>query len=252
MGCWCSRFAALYCPLITHAKQALLCYTFFMHCKIRLLSISFLFLIAVAVSADPFPESLRWSFSGSVLFIPEDNGLESDPMPVLAVPGVSAAYPLSESVALEAALDLYGTYYGYSYSLERAVPFAIENRSSFVLGSVFGMQAVYKLSFKDDITIRVYGGPAFDLRLCLIAGGLEGEDREDAAEQTADISRYFWSGGRFFLPVLGSGLDFVSTEHFVVGVDGRIWIPVYKLWTNEDLPAVEGWRAALGIRFSLR
>lgn len=214
--------------------------------------ICLLFFTAASVSADSFLDSLRWSFSGSVLVMPEDNGLESDPMPILAVPGVSAAYPLSTFVSLETSLDFYGTYYGYSYSLDRAVPFAIENRSSFVFGSVLGIQAVYRLQFRDTLAFRFYAGPTADLRLCLIAGGLEGADKEDAAEQTADIRRYFWSGGRFLLPVLGAGLDCISTEHFLIGVDGRIWIPAYKLWTKEDLPAVEGWRAALGIKFSLR
>jgi len=206
----------------------------------------------VPLGAQDFMDRLDWSFGGSVLLIPEDNGLESDPMPILASPGVAAAYPLFALFDVEATLDFYGTNYGYSDVLERAVPYAIENRSSFVVGSVLGIQGVGRFPLPGDLRLRVYGGPAFDLRLCLTAGGLEGADLEDAAEETGLIAEYFWGSGRWILPVAGAGIDYPASDKFLLGLDARIWIPLYRVWSGEDLPFVEGWRLAAGIRISIR
>ncbi len=197
-------------------------------------------------------DQLAWSFGGSVLLLPEDNGLESDPMPILASPGAAVSYPLLALFDVEATLDFYGTHYGYSDSLERAVPAAIENRSSFVVGTVLGVQALLHFPLPGDLRLRVYGGPAFDLRLCLTAGGLEGEDLEDAAAETGQIAEYFWGSGRWILPVLGAGIDYPATEKYLLGLDARIWIPLYRTWSGETLPAVEGWRLAAGLRVSIR
>jgi hypothetical protein len=204
------------------------------------------------LGAQDFMDRLDWSFGGSVLLIPEDNGLESDPMPILASPGVAAAYPLLALFDVEATLDFYGTNYGYSETLERAVPFAIENRSSFVVGTVLGIQGLAHFPLPGDLRLRVYAGPAFDLRLCLTAGGLEGADLEDAAKETGLIADYFWGSGRWILPVVGAGIDYPASEKFLLGLDARLWMPLYRAWSGEDLPAVEGWRLAAGLRVSIR
>ncbi len=203
---------------------------------------------AAPLWAQGFLGSLEYSFRGSILAIPEDNGLESDPMPVLAVPGAAAAYPLSDFFALALSLDMYGTYYGYSYSLERAVPYALENRSSFVLGSLLGLHGSFSLPLPFSYALRLYAGTSADVRICLVADGLEGADLEDASEQTGEIARYFWSDGRWFFPMLGAGFDAPIYGATRLGLDLRAWVPLYKLWTAEDLPPAEGWRAAVGLR----
>jgi len=208
-------------------------------------------LMASGLSAQDFFQDLQWSFRGSVLGIFEDNGLESDPMPILAMPGLAVAKGFKSFLAVEASLDFYGTYYGYSDTLDRAVPYAIENRSSFVLGTLFAVQAQAGFIVGKGLGLKVYGGPGADLRLCLVAGGLEGADLEDASAQTSQVLSYFWGGGRWLYPVLGSTLYFASLGRYSFGADARIWFPAYKLWTGEDLPLLEGWRAAAGIRVTL-
>jgi hypothetical protein len=202
------------------------------------------------LDAQEYPEKFSLSFLGSVLFFPEDNGLDSDSGPILPSIGVSAAWPLGKALKLELALDFYGTYYAYSYNLNRAVPAIPDNRSSFVIGSILAVQAQGNFPLSDTMRVRVYGGPAADLRICLIADGLEGNDKEDASEETHDISGYFWGKGRWFMPVIGAGMDFTITEKVRLGFDTRIWLPVYRLWTGESLPPIEGWRFGLGLRFS--
>jgi hypothetical protein len=152
---------------------------------------------------------------------------------------------------IELSLDFYGTYYAYSDTLDRAVPAIPDNRSSFVIGSMLGIQALKTFVLGNTARIRVYGGPAADLRICLVADGLEGADAEDAASETGDISGYFWGQGRWFMPVAGAGMDFALTEKLLLGFDLRIWMPAYRLWIAEDLPVVEGWRFGAGVRFSI-
>ncbi len=197
-------------------------------------------------------EGVQWLIRGGMLFLPEDNGLESDPSPVLFSPGAAARLSFFDYLGLEISLDFYGTYYAYSYTLDRAVPAAIENRSAFVFGSILGIQAVYIYKPLDFWTIRAYAGPGFDFRISLTAGGLEGADKEDAASQTRDISSYFWGKGRWLYPVAGVGMDFAATSNLLLGFDFRTWFPMYKLWSGEDLPAIEGWKFGLDFTVTFR
>ena len=211
-----------------------------------------LFLAAPPSGAQSFSEKLGLSFRGSILVFPEDNGLESDATPVLPSLGIAAGWPVFAVMRIELSLDFYGAYYAYSDTLDRAVPAIPDNRSSFVLGSLLGVQALKTFAVGDAGRIRVYGGPAADLRICLDAGGLEGADAEDAAAETRDIAAWFWGQGRWFMPVAGAGMDFALTEKLLMGFDLRAWLPAWRLWTGGDIPAVEGWKFGAGLRFSAR
>ncbi len=191
-------------------------------------------------------DGVQWLARGGMLVLPEDNGLESDPSPVLFSPGAAARLSFPNHFALEISLDFYMTHYLYSAALDRAVPAAIENRSALLIGSVLGIEAVYLFKPLDSWTIRAYTGPAIDMRLALIAGGLEGPDRKDASNQTKDISSYFWEKGRWLYPTAGIGMDFAMNDDLLLGFDLRAWFPIYKLWTDEDLPGINGWRFGAG------
>lgn len=212
----------------------------------------FFALSAGPLGAETLFQRMYWSFGGSIIFIMEDNGLESDPMPIAPAAGLALDYPVARFFNVEATLDIYGTYYAYSTSLGRAVPAAVENRSSFVLGPVLAVQAVLRFPISRIAELRCYGGPAADLRMCLAAGGLEAADRVDAAAERRKVASYFWSRARWFLPVAGLGVDFRVSSRLVLGLDARVWFPLYKVWTGENLPKVEGWRIGLGFRASIR
>jgi hypothetical protein len=203
-----------------------------------------------------FSERLTWSFNGSILFFPEDNGNEGDPAPVLPSAGVNLAYHIDGRYYVELTEDLYFTDYAWSVKLERAVPAAIENRSAFVFGFLTGIQAIVKFPVNDTWSFRVFGGPAFDFRVIALnthhpddfGGGLA----HDAQLQTDAIFDYFWGKGRWLLPVVGGGADFSINEGFLLGLDLRVWIPMYKMWSGEELPAIEGWRFGASLRITLR
>ena len=204
--------------------------------------------------AQGFFSKVSWFAEGSVLFFPEDNGMHSDPMPILPSPGAGASYPITEIFRAELTLDFYMTHYGYDYGLGRAVPNAIENRTALVIGSILAFQAAAYFDLTPFMTVRVYGGPAADLRIVLIAEDLkEGlDDMDDIRRQTDSVRNYFWSSGRWFMPVIGSGVDFTINPRFKLGIDMRVWVPMYRLWTGENLPPIEGWRFGPGIRFTIR
>jgi len=79
-----------------------------------------------------------------------------------------------------------------------------------------------------------------------------GNIETDASLQTEAIRKYFWSDSRWFFPVFGAGMDFPINENFLLGFDLRTWFPVYRLWTDKDLPAIDGWRFGVGIRLTPR
>jgi hypothetical protein len=213
---------------------------------------------AIPLKADSLFSSISWSFRGTILMLAEDNDLESDPMPVLPVFGLAADMPLPIQVPvfgplyLEASLDIYYTNFGYSDKLERAVPLAIENRWVQVYGFVLGTQALVRYKLTDLMTVRAFAGFSYDLRLCMIAADLNDYEMDEAARQTDAVTDYFWGQARWLLPNIGGGLDFVLNEKFLLGVDLRIWAPVYKLWTGEHIPSIDGFRFGFGIKCTIR
>jgi hypothetical protein len=204
---------------------------------------------------------LGFFIRGSVLFFPEDNGNASAPMPILPALGGGAFYSINDLFAAEASLDLYGATYDYDYSLGRPVPANDEYRSAYVIGAVLGLQGVFRFKpMEDKFTVRAYAGPAFDLRFVLKASGIEdseihGTDPITGTVKTVgdarkDINAYYWSDGRFVFLVFGGGMDFPVFNAAQLGFDIRAWYPVWRLWTGETLPAIEGWRFGVGFRIA--
>jgi hypothetical protein len=217
------------------------------------------FLCTAAIFSLKAQDRLTWSAEASVLFFPENNGNHSDPMPILPSLGAALGIHLFGPLRLEITLDMYFTIYGYDFELKRAVPYAVENRSAFVWGSVLGVQGVYFHDFHPGflagraMTLRVFGGFAADLRIVLLAPDLKpavNPNLDKIKQEVSAVSNYFWSKGRWFLPVFGSGLDFELNAKFRLGLDLRVWFPMYKLWTNEKLPGIEGWRFGIGARIT--
>jgi hypothetical protein len=223
----------------------------------RLFTAGFLcILFAFPLGAQSFSERLGWSFNAGIFVFPEDNGTEGDPAPILPSAGANLAYHIKNHFYLELSEDLYFTNYAYSAKLDRAVPAAIENRSAFVFGFLTGIQALVKLPVNEEWGFRIFGGPAFDFRVIALnthhpddfGGSLE----HDAQLQTDAIKKYFWGKGRWFLPVFGGGVDYTINEGFLLGLDLKLWIPMYKMWSGEDLPGIEGWRFGAGLRITLQ
>lgn len=199
-----------------------------------------------------FFSGLSWFVEGTILFFPEDNGMESGPMPVLPSPGAGASLPVGNLFRLEAVLGFYYTFYGYSDVLARAVPLELEHRSAQVFGSLLSIQGMKAFDVAPALSVRAYGGFTADMRIVLVAPNLWASEMDDARRQTDLARSYFWSQGRWLFPVVGAGLDYTLNSGFKLGIDFRVWMPMYRLWTGENLPGIEGWRFGPGIRLTLR
>ena len=216
-----------------------------------------LIITALPLQAQTFFRDIDWSVMGTILFFPEKNGNQSAPMPILPSLGGAASYSLSDLLALEVSLDLYTNTYDYDVTLERAIPANDEFRTAFVIGSVLGLQPVFRFH-PGKFTIRAYGGLGFDFRIILRASGLEDDERHsnngvpdtglNLGEARKEVGSYFWGSGRFIYPFIGGGMDFPILESIKLGFDLRIWMPVWRIWTNEGLSFIHGFRFGAGIR----
>jgi hypothetical protein len=231
-------------------------------------SVFFLGILALGLSARLLPaqeedgagenDRLSWAVHGALLVFPEGNGPNwGAPTPILPSPGASLAYRFWGPLSAEASLDLYFTHYGYDFELDRAVPAEVENRSAFVLGPILGFSLVSRVPVGKRFGLRISGGFAMDLRIVTLAFDLNDadlveDDPRGAPMQTNAVRDYFWGQGRWLLPVLGVGFDAALNEKFTLGLDFRVWFPLYRLWTGEDLPGPEGWRFGPGFRITVR
>ena len=198
-----------------------------------------------------------WALHGSIFYFAANNGVDSDPAPIIPSGGASFAFHLAKYFKLELTEDIYFTNYEYNVILGYPMACNPENRSAFVMGFITGINSVLFLPIADSV-FRLYGGLAADFRIIALAVGLNhpadftGNIETDAQLQTDAIRKHFWQKGRWFMPAAGFGFDFPINEKFLIGFDLRTWFPVYKLWTDDNTPAIDGWRFGGGLRITIR
>jgi hypothetical protein len=226
----------------------------------RTAAVFFFILPLISLNADSFKDNIHWAAQAGIFFFAADNGKQgADPAPILPSAGFSFAWQFWGPLRLELTEDLYFTNYEYNTKLGYAMACNPENRSAFVMGFLTGIQltGIFPIG-KNGIDVRVYGGPAADLRLVVLALGLNhpddftGDIETDAQLQTDAIREYFWSEGRWFFPVAGAGMDFPLNEKILLGFDFRTWFPLYRLWTDKELPVIDGWRFGVSLRITPR
>ena len=202
---------------------------------------------------------MHWAGLAGLFYFAADNGVDADPPPILPSLGFSAGWQFMKFLRLELTEDIYITNYEYNAALGYPMACSPENRSAMVVGLVTGIQLTGAIPIGDKgILLRAYGGPAADIRIVLLAAGLNhpadfsGDINNDAQLQTDAIRNYFWSKARWFMPTAGFGMDFPLTEKLLLGFDLRAWFPIYKIWANDSAPALDGWRFGAGLRITPR
>ena len=220
----------------------------------------FFFFSLMPAGAFSFSDDITWATRGSLFYFATGAGKQgADPAPILPSVGFSATWRFWGPLGLEFSEDIYFTNYEYNTKLNLPLPSSPENRSAFVMGLLTGIQltGIFPIGSK-GIDIRVYGGPAMDFRMVFLAFGLNhpgdftGNIETDAELQTEAIREYFWKEGRWLMPTAGTGMDFPLNEKFLLGFDLRAWFPLYRLWTDEDIPNLDGWRFGVGLRITPR
>jgi hypothetical protein len=212
------------------------------------------------LNADSFFNQIHWAFNGSMLYFGSDNGIrDADTVKFIPSAGASASVQLRGPFWLGLTEDIYFSNYEYNSALGYPMACNAENRSAFVMGFVTGLQLTCVIPIsRTGMGVRIFAGPVMDIRLVVLAFGLNHPDdftgnlATDARLQTEAIRSYFWSRGRWFLPVAGMGFDFPVNDRFLLGLDFRCWFPLYRQWTNEEIPAIDGWRFGLGFRITPR
>jgi hypothetical protein len=205
------------------------------------------------LAAFDFFDLFSLSFGGTILIQPVDDGVLSDPAPIMASPSIALAMPLfffgNTSLAPTFTLDVYSTHYLWSDTLNRAVPAAVENRRSFVLGPLIGLGVEGKSNFFNFLSLRYTAGLTADVRFALIAEDLNSSELLQAEMDTTLTNDYFST--RWFNLFFGVGFDFKVYEKLTGGLDFRLWFPAWKGPEDAALPAIDGWRFGIGLRLTI-
>jgi hypothetical protein len=213
-----------------------------------------------SINANPLLDQGNWAVRGSILYFGADYGKQgADPAAILPSLGGTFSYKINDNISLEFTEDFYLKNYEYNSELQYAMACNLENRSALVLGFITGLQLTYSIPIaQTGFGLRFFAGPGMDIRVVVLAAGLKhpadftGEIETDARLQTEAIRKYFWSSGRWFYPVAGVGVDYAISEKFLLGLDFRVWFPVYRMSVDQHLPSIDGWRFGAGFRISPR
>jgi len=226
--------------------------------RLKQASVLLLFSLLLLIPVNSvFGQKLQWAITGNILYFPADNGVDADPAPIIPSLGGALSLSLGSFLRIELTEDIYITNYEFNPALGYPTACNPENRSALVVGFVTAIQVTGNFPVGDKgVAIRAYTGPAADLRVVALAAGLDhpsdftGDINTDPQLQTDAIRDYFSKDARWFMPVAGFGMDFPINEKFLLGFDLRAWIPIYKAWTDKDLPAINGWRFGAGFRIT--
>jgi len=224
---------------------------FFLRSK---LAAAFLIIFFALIPLDSiFGDSLQWSVTGNILVFPAKNDTDSDPFPILPSGGGALSLQIFGPLRVELTTDIYLKTYEFNFDLGYPMGSNPENGPALILGFLTGLQLTGNFSISDNGTaLRVYAGPAADLRIISPAISNYPEDKSDGKSHSDAIREYFWSSGRWFMPVAGIGVDFPVNEKFLLGFDLRTWFPVYKINSNDNTSAIDGWRFGAGFRITPR
>jgi hypothetical protein len=145
--------------------------------------------------------------------------------------GVGLVFPLPvPGLSVNPSMEFYSNYYAWYDS--RALPIDVENRTAIVYGCILDIPATYKFTLGKAHDLSAQLGVAAVMR----AGFRASDDVDVTQEDVNSIVAYMWGKGRFFYPSVGINYSYRLTDWVRIGVTGRALIPVFNLWTREDLP----------------
>jgi hypothetical protein len=94
------------------------------------------FILALIPFNDVSGINLSWAIHGNIFYFTADNGVNSDPAPIIPSGGFSLALQLAQLLRLEFTEDIYFTNYEYNATLGYPMACNPENRSAFVMGFI--------------------------------------------------------------------------------------------------------------------
>ena len=159
-----------------------------------------------------------------------DPGQRSDVSPLNLAGGVGSLVEIVPGVLFNPSIDFYWQEYLYTES-GKVVPTQIETGTAVgpiagTLGIILSVPYVYPISLSEELELFLGASPSFLLRFPL-------RPVEDA--DTADLTSYFYSSGRFFYPELQAKLFYTLTDSVSLGFSLRIFVPIHNLWDEFDV-----------------
>jgi hypothetical protein len=215
--------------------------------------VAFAVLILVAfplggAAALEAPESIRatWGVLAEALL---DSSVDSE----ISSPsfnfhlGFGATMPFSAEspFSFEPSASFHSSY--CEYLNNRAVPTDQTFGSAYELGILLDAPVVFTVPLDDSFSFGIGVGACFDIRYAFTI------DSSYHANDTPWINSYYWEQGRFFTPSTLIRGEYMLSERFSLGLEGRALWPIYNLWTDEGYGFLDRAKflAGISIRYKL-
>ena len=172
------------------------------------------------------------------------------PNPALAsLVGVSVPLWLTNVFFVEPDLELFGTYYEWTYDAATAVPTLYESAGSFfTLGALVSAQAGVSLPVSAAVSLGGSLGLDFVLRFPLeffnpLPESVNGKDPALA---------YLFAEGRFFYPESRIFLRWTMTPTLTFIANLRVLYPLFHAWDGSGQPFLDQLMASAGVGVAFR
>jgi hypothetical protein len=195
------------------------------------------------------------SLFGDTVARDENTVIDADPNPLVFAFNFNIGVPIKGnnffSLYVTPKLDLYWTYYIWNDDIGKPLPAAAENRNEFVLGFFTGVDAEVQMVFGKSLLLFADLGIAADMRLVMVADGLNETDPLDKiADDVKKVKNYFFSAGRPFYFHAGLGVGLRSTQKYSIAVNLNMWLPFVAPEHRTGDSALLGWRFGMGVKIT--
>lgn len=202
--------------------------------------------VPVVEAIDPGPGLLGPGATPAlgVLFIPsvipkDGSGKElAGPQILTNSLGAGLYLPIGPVFGFEPGFDFYYFHHVWIEEAGRAAPTDEAWRTTFTLGFLVSLplSASWRITRNFDLALGL--GPAFHLRLGLLAAGVAESEPADVAHVPL-INAFFYEGGRWFVPTSFLRGEYRLTDRVDFGFSARAFWPVYNAWNGA--PAGSWW-----------
>ncbi|MBN1647270.1 MAG: hypothetical protein JW874_04490 [Spirochaetales bacterium] len=203
------------------------------------LLLALFFVLAAALSLDALKiEEISVRSFGYIVF---NQTSENAPYVFTNGLGTGITLAFNKSIALEPALDIFTSYYGFNAD-DRPLPVDESERYIYMVQLIIDPAFVFRIHFTKDLMLKLLAAPSFIISFPL-------RSWDDGNERYDETFTYLYGKLRFLEPMIGAAIQYQITTKIALEFKAKCYFPLFHIWDGEDLQFQDQMRLALSLGF---